>query len=61
MPQGKPGGTPCIHLTEDFRCAIYNDPLRPKACADFQAEEEFCGNNREEALQILYKLENNKL
>ena len=58
MPQGKPGGVPCIHLRDDYSCAIYDDPLRPKACADFLAEEEFCGSSGEEALEILSQLEN---
>jgi Fe-S-cluster containining protein len=57
MPDGKPADVTCIHLTVDYRCAIYNDPLRPKACTAFMAEEEFCGKNREEALSILSTLE----
>lgn len=57
MPNGKPAGVRCIHLTDDYRCAIFTDPERPKACAQFQAEEEFCGTDRIEALQILTELE----
>ena len=57
MPNGKPAGVRCIHLTEDFRCAIFEEPDRPKACADFQAEHAFCGDNRNQALQILSELE----
>ncbi len=57
MPNGKAAGQRCIHLTEDYRCAIFTDPRRPKACAQFQAEEEFCATNRIEALQILAELE----
>jgi len=56
MPDGKPVGVKCIHLTDDYRCALYNDPLRPKACSYFKAEQEFCGSDREEALRILYSL-----
>ena len=41
----------------DFRCALFNDPSRPKVCSDFKAEEEFCGKSREEALDILGRLE----
>jgi len=55
MPGGKPAGVRCIHLTEDNRCAIYDQ--RPKVCRDFQAEELVCGSSREEALQILSDLE----
>jgi len=56
MPDGKPAGIRCIHLLDDYRCSLYNSPERPKVCGDFKAEPEFCGNNREEALHILYKL-----
>jgi uncharacterized protein len=56
MPDGKLVGERCIHLTEDYRCAIYNNPLRPKSCAGFKAEHEFCGSDREEALKILFSL-----
>ncbi len=55
MPDGKPAGVTCIHLKEDYSCAIYED--RPKVCRDFKAEELVCGNSREEALAILSRLE----
>ena len=57
MPTGKPAGVPCVHLTEDFRCAIFNSADRPKVCVDFKAEELVCGNSREEALRILGEME----
>ena len=57
MPDGKPSGVRCIHLMEDYKCALFGDPSRPKVCSDYQAEHEFCGTNRSEALQILYSLE----
>ena len=55
MPDGKPAGVKCIHLREDYSCGIYEK--RPKVCIDFQAEELFCGHHRQEALSILYRLE----
>ncbi len=58
MPNGKPAGVPCIHLLPDMRCAIFNNPDRPKTCANFKAELLFCGNNRDEALAIFNELEN---
>jgi hypothetical protein len=58
MPDGKPAGVKCIHLTEDFRCGIFGSQGRPKVCDSFQAEELVCGKNREEALEILSNLEN---
>jgi hypothetical protein len=57
MPQGKPGGVRCIHLSEDFSCLIYGRPDRPKVCDDFKADPEVCGTSREEALTLLGKLE----
>jgi len=58
MPDGKPAGVKCIHLTADLRCAIYNSPERPEVCKGFRAEELVCGNSRYEALSILAGLEN---
>jgi hypothetical protein len=57
MPEGKPAGVPCIHLLDDYRCALYGDPSRPAVCLNYRAEPEFCGNNREEAIRILTSLE----
>jgi len=58
MPGGKPAGIRCIHLLDDYRCALYYSPGRPKVCSDFKAEPEFCGSSREEALKILFSLSN---
>ncbi|HLP73432.1 MAG TPA: YkgJ family cysteine cluster protein [Bacteroidales bacterium] len=54
MPEGKPAGVRCIHLHDDYRCALFADPSRPKVCGDYVAEELFCGKDREEAMKILY-------
>jgi len=56
MPSGKPAGVRCIHLSDDYRCGIYNDPGKPIVCDDFTAEKEFCGENQEEAMRILHSL-----
>ena len=56
MAHGKEAGVKCIHLLDDYRCSIYNDPDKPKVCSDFNAEPEFCGSNREEAMAILDSL-----
>lgn len=58
MPNGKPAGVRCIHLTDDLRCAIYNSPDRPSVCEGFMADREVCGKSRYEALSILTNLEN---
>jgi Fe-S-cluster containining protein len=60
MPEGKPAGKRCIHLTDDYRCALFGDPSRPDVCRRFQAEEIICGNSREEALAIITGLENDR-
>lgn len=57
MPDGKPAGTACIHLTEDLRCSLFNSPLRPKVCKDFKPEVEVCGTTSKEAFDILQNLE----
>ncbi len=57
MPDGKPAGIRCIHLTDDLTCGIFHDPERPKVCDAFTPEPLFCGNNGEEALKILSELE----
>jgi Fe-S-cluster containining protein len=54
--EGKQAGVRCIHLLNNYRCAIYNDISKPKVCSDFKAEPEFCGSNREEAMKILSSL-----
>jgi len=59
MPGGKPAGVPCIHLTEEFACAIFDCPERPHVCRQFLAENLICGRNRQDALQILRSLEEN--
>jgi hypothetical protein len=57
MPDGKPAGIKCIHLTDDFRCSIFHDPDRPEVCNKFKPDPEVCGTSREEALMILGGLE----
>ncbi|TAL66143.1 MAG: YkgJ family cysteine cluster protein [Bacteroidetes bacterium] len=56
MPEGKPAGVKCIHLLDDYKCSIYTNTEKPKVCADFKAEPEFCGSSREEAMKILLSL-----
>ena len=57
MPDGKPAGVPCVHLTGDHRCALFGRPERPAACAAFEAERTVCGESRAEALTLLGELE----
>jgi Fe-S-cluster containining protein len=55
MPDGKPAGVRCIHLLDDYKCAIYNNG-KPRVCEEFTAEEDFCGTNQMEAMKILGSL-----
>ena len=57
MPQGKPAGVRCVHLTSELRCAIFADPRRPATCAAFAADPQFCGDTAEQALLILSQLD----
>ena len=57
MPQGKPAGVRCVHLTRENLCALFERPERPQICQLFQASEEMCGCSREEALTYLTWLE----
>ena len=61
MPEGKPAGTRCIHLTSDWKCAIIDSPDRPKVCGDFLAEKLVCGNSQQEAMENLADLEGKPL
>ena len=56
MAEGKPAGVRCIHLMDNYRCAIYDDPGKPKVCDDFKAEQEFCGESQSDAMRILGSL-----
>lgn len=57
MPHGKPAGVRCAHLLDDYRCALFGRPERPRVCAEFQAEADFCGTDAEAAMIILTDLE----
>lgn len=57
QPAGKPAGVRCAQLTEDLRCAIFNQPERPSCCSGLKASEDMCGNTQAEALAYLSWLE----
>ena len=61
MPEGKPAGVTCVHLSLAMRCNIFGDDRRPALCDAFKAEREFCGDNREQALERLAQLERESL
>ncbi len=57
MPNGKPAGVKCLHLLNDFKCAIFNQPERPAFCASLKPSEEMCGDSRHDAIIWLSQLE----
>lgn len=57
MPDGKPAGVRCIHLTADLRCAIFGHPGRPRVCASLMPSPEMCGSDAGEAFAYLSRLE----
>jgi len=57
MPTGKAAGVRCVQLDDEFRCRLFGLPERPKVCSAFQAEREFCGDTREQALALMTELE----
>lgn len=57
MPQGKPAGERCLHLSVENLCALFGKPERPSVCGGFKAEPEVCGHDRDEAIRIIGWLE----
>ena len=57
MPDGKPAGVRCIHLSHDLLCSIYHDPEKPDVCNQFKFDPEICGKNAEEAKNNIIQLE----
>lgn len=57
MPDGKPAGVTCIHLSDEYQCLIYDHSDRPRVCNDFKADPDVCGTTREEAMILLGDLE----
>ena len=53
----KPAGMPCIHLLEDYRCALFGKPERPAVCASLRAVPSMCGADRDGAMRYLTELE----
>jgi hypothetical protein len=56
-PVGKPAGERCKNLDKNNLCSFWGTELYPQVCANFQAEEEYCGQSNEDAFIILSNLE----
>ncbi len=59
MPDGKPAGVRCPHLSEANLCKLFGKPERPKVCSSFQPSLDVCGTSREEAFFLISRLEVN--
>ena len=57
MPQGKPAGVPCEHLTPDNLCGLFGMLERPDVCSMFQPSADVCGHSRDEALKLIAAME----
>ena len=57
MPDGKPAGVPCIQLDDDLRCKPFGRPGRPAFCVGLQPSAEMCGDERDQAIIWLTRLE----
>lgn len=55
-PNGKPFGVRCKNLNDDNSCSLHGTDQYPKVCGGYQAEKDFCGDNKEEAKNILINL-----
>ena len=53
MPDGKPAGERCIHLSALNLCDLFGKPERPAVCSGFKADIEVCGGDRDEAIRII--------
>jgi hypothetical protein len=47
----------CLQLDANNYCLIFGMPERPAVCSTFHADVEVCGNNAEQAIQLLGWLE----
>lgn len=57
MPDGKPAGVRCPHLTNDNRCSLHGKASYPQVCKNLRPSKEMCGSSFEEAMLYLHNLE----
>jgi Fe-S-cluster containining protein len=57
MPNGKPAGVRCLHLTEENECRIFGRPERPSFCLAWSPTPELCGDSLPEAIRNISALE----
>ncbi|MBL4868937.1 MAG: YkgJ family cysteine cluster protein [Pseudomonadales bacterium] len=57
MPAGKLAGVRCVQLDDAFNCKIFGEPHRPKVCSAFHATPDVCGTSKEQAMELIARLE----
>ena len=57
LPNGKPAGTRCPHLTAATTCALFGSPDRPAVCGSLRPGPEMCGDSAAAAMAYLVRLE----
>jgi len=57
LPEGKPAGVACPHLTDDLGCALFGSPDRPAVCSGLKPQPEMCGDSAAEAMATLVRWE----
>jgi hypothetical protein len=57
LPEGKPSGVRCPHLTDDIRCRLFGSPDRPSVCTGLRPQAEMCGGSTDEAMATLIRWE----
>ena len=57
LPEGKPAGVRCPHLTAEIRCALFGRPERPAPCVGLRPSDEMCGASPDEAMATLARWE----
>jgi hypothetical protein len=55
-PLGKPAGTRCKNMDLSNACNLHGTDKYPKVCDGYKAEKDFCGDNFNEAKEILINL-----
>ena len=57
MPAGKVAGVRCVQLDDALHCKIFGEVNRPKVCVAFEATVDVCGDNKEQAMVLIARLE----
>ena len=57
MPNGKPAGVRCVQLDANSAYLLFAHPDRPFVCVSLKPSTDMCGDNREQALHYLQRLE----